>query len=100
MKWRTALPLPEFALHPLMLLLVAAVHVYLGVGHLSKLFGGDVQWTHIWKGFGAMAGAYVFAALASRGLARVRQTEAGGEEGERPSSRHGLVHSSAVIKEE
>jgi hypothetical protein len=27
-----------------------------------------VEWTHIWKGFGALAGAYVFAALASRGL--------------------------------
>jgi hypothetical protein len=31
---------------------------------------GDVEWTHIWKGFGAVAAAYVFAALASRGLAR------------------------------
>ena len=81
MKWRIALPLPEFVLHPLMLLLVAAVHVYLGVGHLSKLFGGYVQWTHIWKGFGAMAGAYVFAALALRRLARVRPTEVGGKEG-------------------
>jgi len=30
------------------------------------LFAGDWQWTHIWKGFGALAGAYVFAALASR----------------------------------
>ena len=36
----------------------------------GSLFAGDVQWTHIWKGFGALAGAYVFAALASRGLAR------------------------------
>jgi len=81
MKWRTALPLPQFVMHPWMLLLVAAVHVYLGVGHLEKLFGGDVQWTHIWKGFGALAGAYVFAALASRRLARVRTSEVGGEEG-------------------
>ena len=33
-------------------------------------FAGDVQWTHIWKGFGALAGAYIFAALASRGFAQ------------------------------
>jgi polyhydroxyalkanoate synthase len=33
----------------------------------SKLFGGPVQWTDVWKGFGALGGAYVFAALASRG---------------------------------
>jgi hypothetical protein len=49
---------------------IAAVHVYLAAGHLWELFAGDVQWTHCWKGFGALAGAYVFAAIASRGLAR------------------------------
>ena len=50
-------------------MVIAAVHVYLAFGHLSELFGGDIQWTHIWKGFGALGGAYVFAALASRGPA-------------------------------
>ncbi|MGA9565829.1 MAG: hypothetical protein WBS19_09925 [Candidatus Korobacteraceae bacterium] len=100
MKWRIALPLPGFVLNPITALIVAGVHIYLSFGHLAKLFEGDVQWTHIWKGFGALAGAYVFAALASRGLARVRPIESGGEESERPSARHGLVHSSAVIREE
>jgi len=70
-KWvHFVLPLPRFVLNPLTAVVIAAVHVYLGVGHLSQLFGGDVQWTHIWKGFGALGGAYVFAALASRGLVR------------------------------
>lgn len=63
------LPLPRFVLQPLMAVIVAAVHVYLAAGHVWQLFGGDVQWTHIWKGFGALAGAYIFAAIASRGLA-------------------------------
>ena len=68
---RFVLPLPGFVLHPLTALVIAALHVYpLAFGHLSELFGGDIQWTHIWKGFGALAGAYVFAALASRGLGR------------------------------
>lgn len=57
-------------LNPITAMIVAVVHIYLSFGHLAKLFGGDVQWTHIWKGFGALAGAYVFAALASRGLVR------------------------------
>jgi hypothetical protein len=92
MKWRTALPLPRFVLHPFTALVIAAVHVYLSFGHLAKLVGGDVQWTHIWKGFGALAGAYVFAALASRRFARVRATEAGGGAGEqRPSLPGGLL---------
>jgi hypothetical protein len=68
-------------MHPFTAVVIAAVHVYLAAGHLTKLFGGDVQWTHAWKGFGALAGAYVFAALASRGLARGRTTEGDGEEG-------------------
>ena len=68
--FRTVLPLPAFVLHPLTAVVVAAVHVYLAAGHLAQLFGGDLQWTHLWKGFGALGGAYVFAALASRGLAR------------------------------
>jgi hypothetical protein len=32
-----------------------------------------LQWTHIWKGFGALAGAYIFAALASRGFIQHEQ---------------------------
>jgi hypothetical protein len=67
---RYVLPLPGFVLHPCTAVVIAAVHVYLAAGHLSQLIGGDVQWTHFWKGFGALAGAYVFAALASRGLNR------------------------------
>src|SRR4030095_14481861 len=70
MRFRFVLPLPRFVLHPVTAVAVAAVHVYLAAGHLSLLFGGDSQWTHVWKGFGALGGAYVFAALASRGLAR------------------------------
>jgi hypothetical protein len=84
MRWRSALPLPGLVLHPFTALVIAIVHVYLSFGHLAKLFGGEIQWIHIWKGFGALAGAYVFTALASRGLAKVRATEAGGETGELP----------------
>jgi hypothetical protein len=60
------LPLPRVILHPVTLLGIAAVHVYLGGGHMAELMGGHVEWTHIWKGFGALIGAYVFVALASR----------------------------------
>jgi hypothetical protein len=70
MRLGFVLPLPRFVLQPLTAVVIAAVHVYLAFGHLSHLFGGEVEWTHIWKGFGALGGAYVFAALASRGLAR------------------------------
>ena len=70
MPFRIALPLPAFVLHPFTALVIACVHVYLSAGHLVNLFGGDVQWTHFWKGFGALGGAYVFAALASRGFAQ------------------------------
>ena len=69
MRFRFVLPLPAFVLHPLTAVVVAAVHVYLAAGHLSQLIGGDVELTHFWKGFGALGGAYVFLALASRGLA-------------------------------
>ena len=58
-------------MHPLTALGIAVMHVYLAAEHLLKLFGGEVTWTNFWKGFGALAGAYVFAALASRGLARL-----------------------------
>ena len=67
------LPLPRFVLHPFTAASIAAVHVYLAFGHLSKLFGGEVQWTHFWKGFGALFGAYVFAALSSRRVAKPLQ---------------------------
>lgn len=63
------LPLPSFVMQPLTEAIIAVIHVYLSAGHLQQLFGGDVQWTHIWKGFGALGGAYEFAALASRGFA-------------------------------
>jgi hypothetical protein len=64
-----ALPLPAFVLHPLTALFLGGIHVYLAAGHLSKLIAGARDWTDIWKGFGALAGAYIFVALASRGLA-------------------------------
>jgi hypothetical protein len=67
---RFVLPLPSWVLKPYTAIVIAVVHIYLSVGHLSKLFGGDVQWTHFWKGFGSLGGAYVFAALATRGFAR------------------------------
>ena len=67
---RFVLPLPGFVLHRYTAIVLAAVHIYLSVGHLSKLFEGPVHWTDFWKGFGSLAGAYVFAALASRGCAR------------------------------
>ncbi len=70
MTLRHALPLPGFVLHPITALTIAALHVYLSYGHLSKLFDGEMTWTNIWKGLGALAGAYVSAALASRGLAK------------------------------
>jgi hypothetical protein len=72
MRFRFVLPLPAFVLHPYTAVIIAIVHIYLSVGHLSNLFGGDVQWTHFWKGFGSLGGAYVFAALATRGFARYK----------------------------
>ena len=70
MAFRTVLPLPAFVLHPLTAVVVAAVHVYLAFGHLSALLGGDIQWTHIWKGFGALA-----APTCSRHWLRARSPE-------------------------
>ena len=69
MVYRTP-PLPAFVFHPLIAASLAVLHVYLAAGHLLNLFSGSIHWTDIWKGFGALAGAYVFAALASRGFAR------------------------------
>lgn len=68
------LPLPKFVLQPVTAIVIAAVHVYLAVGHLSKLAAGQVEWTHIWKGTGALFGAYVFVALASRRAAKATTT--------------------------
>ncbi|MGC1645903.1 MAG: hypothetical protein WA741_08745 [Candidatus Sulfotelmatobacter sp.] len=70
MSLRAALPLPAFVLHPLTAAGIAVMHVYLAAGHL--LIGGEVTWTNVWKGFGALAGAYLFAALASRGRVKRR----------------------------
>lgn len=64
------LPLPGFLFKPVTAVIISVVHVYLSYGHLYNLFSGEILWTHIWKGFGALLGAYVFAALASRGYAR------------------------------
>jgi ABC-type transport system involved in cytochrome c biogenesis permease subunit len=64
--FRVALPLPAFVLHPLTAMILAAVHAYLAAAHLAELVAGHVDWTNVWKGFGALAGAYVFIALASR----------------------------------
>ena len=59
-------PLPAFVMHPVTMLILVGVHVYLAFGHLAQLAAGDIEWTHFWKGFGALAGAYVFLALTSR----------------------------------
>ena len=72
MAFRFVLPLPSFVLRPYTAIVIAVVHIYLSFGHLSKLFGGDMEWTHFWKGFGSLFGAYVFAALATRGFARYK----------------------------
>ena len=86
MRFGRPLPLPRFVQRPTTSLIVAGVHVYLASGHLSTLFGGgSVHWTDIWKGFGALAGAYVFTALASRGLAQRIPTLAKGQ-ADRPSA--------------
>jgi hypothetical protein len=66
MPSKFVLPLPRFVFHPLTAGTIAAIHVYLAYGHLAMLATGHVEWIHIWKGFGALFGVYVFAALASR----------------------------------
>jgi len=92
---RFVLPLPGFVLHPLTAVIIAAVHVYLAAGHVSHLIVGDIQWTHCWKGFGALAGAYVFAALASRGLARGEGRRRLDLDSERRGASQGVGSSSA-----
>jgi hypothetical protein len=68
---RFVLPLPGWVLHPYTAVVIAAVHVCLSYGHLSILFRGPSR-TDFWKGFSALGGAYVFAALATRGFARYK----------------------------
>jgi hypothetical protein len=67
---RFVLPLPGWVLPPYTAVVIAAAHVYLSYGHLSKLLGGDLQWEHVWKGFGSVGGAYAFGALVTRGFVR------------------------------
>jgi hypothetical protein len=93
MRLNFMLPLPRFVLHPATALVIAAVHVYLGVGHLSHLVAGQVEWVHIWKGFGALFGAYVFAALAShRTSARLKNAI--------PETNGGTGHTQGLYAEE
>jgi hypothetical protein len=93
--FRIVLPLASFVLRPLTAAVIAAVHVYLAASHLWQLVVGDVQWTHCWKGFGALAGAYVFAALASRGLARGEGRRRLDLDSERRGASQGVGSSSA-----
>jgi len=79
MRLRFVLPLPRFVLQPMTSSIIAAVHLYLSYGHLAKLIGGEVTWFHIWKGFGALFGAYIFTALASRRLAKAPEGTVGGD---------------------
>jgi hypothetical protein len=55
------------------------LHVYLGGGHLLDLGAGQVSWTHLWKGFGALFGAYYFAALATADSSRGAPPRLGGK---------------------
>jgi hypothetical protein len=86
MPSRFVLPLPRFVLHPFTAVGIAVLHIYLAQGHIAKLFDASAQWTDIWKGFGALAGAYVFAALASRGFSARRIREARSDADMRPNA--------------
>ena len=57
------LPVPRFTRKPMFFLGLAALHLYLGSGHILSLFHSAVTWTDIWKGVGATTGAYYFMAL-------------------------------------
>lgn len=61
------LPLPNFARSRWLFVGLAAVHFWLGGGHLLALVRPEWTLTDVWKGVGAVAGAYYFLALASRG---------------------------------
>lgn len=60
------LPLPRIASHPLVFVGLAGLHVYLGSGHVLAFIEPTCTLTDVWKGLGAMAGAYYFLALASQ----------------------------------
>src|SRR5262245_43833623 len=60
---KVRLPLPRFTRSPIFFLGLAALHVYLGGGHLLALFDSAVTSMALWKGVGATAGAYYFMAL-------------------------------------
>jgi len=61
-----ALPLPRFATRPWFFVFLALLHIYMGGGHVLQLAQLPISWTDIWKGFGAIFGAYYFIALAAR----------------------------------
>jgi hypothetical protein len=85
MPFKFVLPLPRFVFHPLTAGTIAAIHIYLAYGHLAMLATGHVERVHIWKGFGALFGAYVFATLSSRrmpALVRHTRTESNGGSGQ------------------
>ena len=73
MRPKFVLPLPHFLSHPVTSGTIAVVHGYLAYGHLTRLIAGETQWLHIWKGFGALFGAYVFTALATRQFSTSRK---------------------------
>ncbi|HXJ37380.1 MAG TPA: hypothetical protein VMS22_25410 [Candidatus Eisenbacteria bacterium] len=72
---KIGLPLPRFARSPIFFLGLAALQVHLGGGHILASFRTGVTWTDIWKGFGAMAGAYYFLALWLRTRWRVSSSQ-------------------------
>jgi hypothetical protein len=47
MRTQFVLPLPRFVFHSSTLVTIAAIHVYLSVGHLLHLAAGEIEWTHI-----------------------------------------------------
>jgi hypothetical protein len=91
MRFKFVLPLPRFVFHPFTAAVIAAIHVYLAYGHFAALATGQVEWVHIWKGFGALFGAYVFAALASRRMRAMVQHA-------RPESNSGSGQASRDIR--
>jgi hypothetical protein len=60
------LPLPRFATRSWFFGFLSLLHVYMGGGHLVHLVQHPISWTDVWKGFGAIFGAYYFLALAVR----------------------------------
>jgi hypothetical protein len=58
--------LPRFATRPWFFVFLALLHVYMGGGHVVQLLQYPASRTDVWKGFGAIFGAYYFIALAAR----------------------------------